>query len=117
MPRMASTPLPTVVELRSRREADFRERLAAFYRALQITPPYHSVEKAVLMVREMLSNLSEPDLRATSADPIALGTFFTQAIKDSGLSKKHRGIITGLLTEHPDRLPPECRPFGDAFRK
>jgi hypothetical protein len=112
---MSST--PTVVELRSRLEADFRERLAVFYRALQITPPYHSVEKAILMVRDMLSNLPEPDLRVTSADPRTLGAFFSQAITDSGLSKKHRGIITGLLSAHPDRLPPECRPFGEAFRK
>lgn len=114
---MASTPATTVVELRSRLEADFRARLAAFYRALQITPPYHSVEKAVLMVREMLTNLPEPDLRARSADPTALGAFFTQAVKDSGLAKKHRGIITGLLAEHPDRLPPECRPFAEAFQR
>lgn len=113
---MASTPPTTVVDLRSRLEADFRERLAVFYRALQITPPYHSVEKAVLVVREMLSNLPDPNLRATSSDPTALGLFFAQAIKDSGLSKKHRGIITGLLAEHPDRLPPECRPFGEAFK-
>jgi hypothetical protein len=117
MRRMAATPAITAAELRSRLEADFRARLAVFYRALQLTPPYHTVEKAVLMVRDMLSNLPEPELRATSADPTTLGAFFTQAILDSGLAKKHRGIIAGLLAEQPGRLPLECRPFGEAFKR
>ena len=115
---MKTTPSSAVAaDIRSRLESDFRHRVMLFYRSLQITPPYHSVEKAVQAIHDALAGLQEPALRATAADPNALGIFFTQAIVDSGLAKKHRGIITGLLQQNPDRLPLECRPFADAFTR
>jgi hypothetical protein len=114
---MDTTPSVTAAEIRGRLEDDFGRRVALFYRALQITPPYHSVEKAKLAVHDALASLQEPVLQATAADPVSLGTLFTKAVIDSGLAKKHRGIITGLLADHPERLPPECQPFADAFRR
>jgi len=110
-------PSVSAAELRSRLEDDFRQRIALFYRSLQITPPYHSVEKAKLALRDALAALEEAALQATAADPVSLGSFFTQVLIDSGLAKKHRGIIAGLLKQSPDRLPPDCRPFADAFRR
>ena len=103
-------------ELRSRLEADFRNRLTLFYRSLQITPPYHSVEKALLALRETLKNLQEADLRAAAAEPAPLNALFALVFTESGLAKKSRGIITKLLADRPDLLAPECQPFTGAFK-
>jgi hypothetical protein len=116
MRRMEPTSSASAAEIRSRLEADFRHRLTLFYRSLQITPPYHSVEKAILAIREELANLQEPALQATVADPIALGAFFTRVVIDSGLAKKHRGIIMKVLADRPELLAPDCKPFAEAFR-
>lgn len=113
---MTSPPAASAVEIRSRLEADFRRRVTLFYRSLQITPPYHSVEKAMLALRETLKTLPEPDLRAAAADPSPLNALFTHVFIESGLAKKSRGIITKLLTDRPDLLAPECRPFAEAFK-
>jgi hypothetical protein len=114
---MASPPAAPAGEIRSRLEADFRRRVTLFYRSLRITPPYHSVEKAMLALRDRLKNLPEPDLRAAAADLSSLNALFAQVFIDTGLAKKSRGIITKLLADRPDLLAPECRPFADAFRK
>ena len=114
---MTSPSAASASDIRSRLEADFRHRVTLFYRSLQITPPYHSVEKAMLALRETLKNLPEPDLRAAAADPSPLNTLFTHVFIESGLSRKSRGIIAKLLADRPDLLAPECRPFADAFTK
>jgi len=114
---MASPSAASTGEIRSRLEADFRHRVTLFYRSLQITPPYHSVEKALLALRETLKNLPEPDLRAAAADPSPLDALFAQVFIESGLAKKSRGIIAKLLADRPDLPAPECRPFADAFRR
>jgi hypothetical protein len=113
---MASLPSASAADLRSRLEADFRDRVTRFYRALQITPPYHSVEKALLALREALAEMEEPALQAASADPASLDALFGHVFIESGLARKHRGIITRLVAASPDLLPPECRPFTGAFR-
>ena|SRR5437867_4103028 len=114
---MDTTPSPSPSELRSRLEADFRQRVTMLYRSLQITPPYHSVEKAVLALRDMLTALPEPSLRATATDPASRNALFTQVFIVSGLAKKNRGIICKLLADRPELLAPECQPFADAFRR
>lgn len=114
---MATTPLLSAGELRSRLEAEFRQRVTLLYRALQITPPYHSVEKAQLALRDRLKVLPEPDLRAAAAGSSSLDSLFSRVFIESGLAQKHRGIITRLLADRPELLPPECRPFLDAFRR
>lgn len=114
---MTSPPAASTGELRSRLEADFRHRVTVFYRSLQITPPYHSVEKALLSLRETLKNLPEADLRAAATDPVPLEALFAHVFIESGLAKKSRGIIVKLLADRPERLAPECRPFADAFRR
>jgi hypothetical protein len=109
-------PAPTGA-IRSKLEADFRHRVTLLYRSLQITPPYHSVEKAILTLRDRLLSMPEPELRATADDPASLNRLFTQIFTDSGLAKKNRGIISKLLADRPDLLAPECQPFADAFRR
>jgi len=114
---MATTPSLPPSELRARLEADFRQRVTLLYRSLQITPPYHSVEKAVLALRDTLTALHEPALRATASDPASRNALFTQVFIDSGLAKKNRGIISKLLADRPELLGPECQPFADAFKE
>jgi hypothetical protein len=114
---MTSPPAASAGEIRSRLEADFRHRVTLFYRSLQITPPYHSVEKALLSLRDALKNLPETELRAAAADASPLDAIFAQVFIESGLAKKNRGIITKLLADRPDLLAPECQPFTEAFRK
>ena len=108
--------LAAAAEIRSSLEEAFRNRIAFFYRALHITPPYHSVEKATLTLREALAPLALPALEALAADEASMRALFTQIVRESGLAKKHRGIIKGLLQEGSDRLPPECQSFADAYR-
>ena len=96
---MATTPSLPPSELRARLEADFRQRVTLLYRSLQITPPYHSVEKAVLALRDTLTALPEPALRATASDPASRNARFKQVFIDSGLAKKNRGIIGKLLAD------------------
>jgi hypothetical protein len=112
---MASSSV-SATEFRVSLEAVFRERIAIFYRALQLTPPYHSVEKAILALRDATSTLDLPALQALSADEASLGALFTRILRDSGLAKKHRGIIQGLLRNRQIELPEECRSFVNAYQ-
>jgi len=113
---MAGHAILSLSELRSLLESDFTHRVTLFYRSLQITPPYHSVEKARLALRERLKALPESDLRAAADEASSRNRFFAQAFIESGLEKKSRGIITALLADRSDRLPAECQSFGDAFK-
>jgi len=113
---MASQPPASTGAIRSRLEADFRHRVTLLYRSLQITPPYHSVEKAILTLRDRLLSVPESELRATADNPASLNRLFTQIFADSGLAKKNRSIIIKLLTDRPDLLAPECRPFAETFK-
>jgi hypothetical protein len=114
---MASHPSTSTSTIRSKLEADFRHRVTLLYRSLLITPPYHSVEKAILTLRDRLQSMPEPELRATADDPASLNRLFAQVFTDSGLAKKNRGIIRKLLADRPDLLASECQPFADAFRR
>ena len=114
---MSPTPSLPPSELRSRLEAEFRDRVTLLYRSLQITPPYHSVEKAVLALRDTLTALPEPALRATATELASRNALFTQVFVVSGLAKKNRGIIRKLLADRPELLTPECQPFADAFKE
>jgi hypothetical protein len=109
--------MDTAADARRRLETAFGQRLGIFYRALSITPPYHSVEKAKLLLRERLTPLTVPDLQGLLADDAAMSGLFGQIVGDSGLAKKHRGIVQALLAADPDRIPPECRALGDAYRR
>jgi hypothetical protein len=113
---MASHRSASTGAIRSRLEADFRHRVMLLYRSLQITPPYHSVEKAILTLRDRLLSVPEPELRVMADDPASLNRLFTQIFTDSGLARKNRGIIIKLLADKPDLLAPECEPFAKAFR-
>jgi hypothetical protein len=106
----------SATEIRVSLEAVFRERIAIFYRALRVTPPYHSVEKAILALRDVMSALELPALQGLLVDEASLGALFTRIVRDSGLAQKHRGIIQGLLRNPQIELPQECRAFAEAYR-
>ena len=103
-------------EIKNTLQAAFRDRIANFYRALHITPPYHSVEKAVLALRDALAPMALSDLNALTTDDASVDVLFTQIVRDSGLAKKHRGIIKGLLRNGSAQLPAECRALADVYR-
>lgn len=108
---------PAATALRPQIEDDFRDRIALFYRSLRVTPPYHTVEKAALALREALASLQDSALQGLQADDAARTLLYVRMIKESGLAQKHRGIIAGLLAQHPERLAPECRALAAAFRR
>ena len=75
---------------------EFRGHLEHFYARLKLAPPYHSVEKALQQLAASLKALPQSEQARIAADPGLRWQQFADAFATSGLSKKHRGIITGL---------------------
>lgn len=92
-----------MVSLKTLQE-DFRKELETFYAALQLAPPYHSIEKAIFTLSTAVAQQSEADQHRLVTFPSERLRVYRQAFLESGLHKKHRGIIRGLLTnkaKHP----------------
>jgi len=75
---------------------EFRHHLETFYARLQLAPPYESVEKAVRTLTTTVHALSKEGQARIMSDPAARWEQFRLAFQNSGLAKKHRGIIAGL---------------------
>jgi len=75
---------------------EFRTHLEKFYADLNLAPPYHSIEKAVQHLSNTLRTKSEPIQQALLSDPEEKWPLFEEIFHASGLSRKHRGIITQL---------------------
>lgn len=75
---------------------EFRRHLDTFYGRLKLAPPYDSVEKAVRTLMNTVRSLPEEKRRHIIGDPAARWEQFGLAFDQSGLAKKHRGIIAGL---------------------
>ena len=86
-------PNDVIQELRK----DFREALEIFYTQLQLAPPYDSVEKAVAALVIRLKSLPAEDCQALALDPTRRWSLYREAFVTSGLHRKHRGIIAGLI--------------------
>lgn len=87
---------------------EFREHLHTFYSTLKLAAPYDTVEKALGALTTRLKTLPPEELQQVTADSSLRWTHFRQAFVDSGLSAKHRGIITGLARSGAAQdLPPE----------
>jgi hypothetical protein len=87
---------------------EFREHLEMFYGRLKLAAPYDSVEKALISLVTKLNALPPEELAKLSTDTTKRWGHFRQAFIDSGLSLKHRGIITGLARSRESLdLPPE----------
>lgn len=75
---------------------EFRRQLETFYAHLNLAPPYHSIEKAVQHLANTLRTKSQPFQQSLLDDPQKQWALFEEIFQGSGLSKKHRGIITQL---------------------
>ncbi len=111
-------PEPTVSSqdpLQSLRE-EFRSHLETFYAQLKLAPPYESVEKTIQTLTTTVDPLPKPEQARLSADPAWRWAQFGQAYDQTGLSKKHRGIIAGLARNRSALdLPPEFDHFLGLF--
>ncbi len=76
---------------------DFRECLEFFYAQLQLAPPYDSVEKAVGALVAQLKALPAEECQALAVDPNRRWGLYREAFVTTGLNRKHRGIIAGLI--------------------
>lgn len=96
---------------------EFRRHLETFYAQLQLTPPYHSVEKAIGSLSDALKTMSPEDRARLLEDDALRWTQYQKAFVESGLSLKHRGIIAGLVRDgRAAEMPVEYQGWLDTFR-
>jgi hypothetical protein len=97
--------------------AEFRENLEAFYAELKLAPPYDSVEKTIRCLSDLFKTKTAEEQAQVLSDNALKWRLHVQAFVDSGLHKKHRGIITGLAhTDAFDRFPESLRYLLEPFR-
>lgn len=112
---MSEPAAPSQDPLQNLRE-EFRSHLERFYAQLKLAPPYESVEKAIRTLTTAVHALPKPEQARLSTDPALRWEQFRQAFDQSGLSKKHRGIIAGLARNRSALdLPPEFDHFLGLF--
>lgn len=75
---------------------EYRLHLQTFYTHLNLAPPYHSIEKAVQHLSNTLRTKSTSFLQTLLEDPEKKWSLYKKIFEASGLSRKHRGIITQL---------------------
>lgn len=113
MPNAVSTQ-PNPIE---RLKDEFRRHLEFFYARLQLAPPYESVEKAIRVLTTAVHALSREEQMRVLSDSSARWEQFQAAFDTSGLARKHRGIISGLVRNRSSvDLPSEYDHFLDLFR-
>ena len=96
---------------------EFRAHLEMFYAQLKLAPPYESVEKAIRALITSVHALPKAEQARIVGNSALKWDQFQQAFENSGLSKKHRGIITGLAKNRTGLdLPPEYDRFLSLFR-
>ena len=91
MPR--TEPNPILLSLRQ----EFRLHLEQFYSSLNLAPPYHSMEKALHHLSSSFKKKIADEQKVLAEDSRLKRKFYGQVFVESGLSKKHRGIIQGLV--------------------
>ncbi|MEX0830914.1 MAG: hypothetical protein WD032_11780 [Nitrospirales bacterium] len=75
---------------------EFRNQLEAFYTHLNLAPPYHSIEKAIQHLSNTLRTKPEAFQQTLLQNTEEKWALFEKIFEASGLSQKHRGIITQL---------------------
>lgn len=76
---------------------EFREHLEGFYASLKLAPPYHSIEKALSTLLSLFAQKTQVERVEIKNNETIKNHLYCKAFIDSGLYKKHRGIITGML--------------------
>ena len=96
---------------------EFRENLEAFYAALKLAPPYDSVEKTIRCLSTLFKTKTPEEQAQVLGDASLRWKLHVQAFIDSGLHKKHRGIITGLArTDALNQVPESLRYLLEPFQ-
>ena len=97
---------------------EFRRHLESFYTRLKLAPPYESVEKAIRTLTTTVHALPKDEQARIVADPLLQWQQFRDAFERSGLVKKHRGIIAGLVRDRSTlNLPVEYDHFLSLFHQ
>lgn len=95
---------------------DFRHHLEQFYASLNLAPPYHSLEKAIRLLSIEGERKTQEELEHLIEDSNLKWKFYDVIFEESGLSKKHRGIIKGLIeSDQTLSIPAPYRNFLNAF--
>ena len=97
--------------------SEFRENLETFYAELKLAPPYDSVEKTIRCLDNLFKAKTAEEQAQALSDNDLKRQLHVQALVDSGLHKKHRGIITGLArTDAFKQFPESLRYLLEPFR-
>jgi hypothetical protein len=95
---------------------EFRRHLEAFYGQLNLAAPYHSIEKALEHLMVIVKALPAPERERLLADPSLRWEAYAHAFSESGLNRKHRGIIKRLdQASLPPSFPAEYRKLLDTY--
>jgi hypothetical protein len=95
---------------------EFRQHLERFYAQLKLAPPYHSLEKAVALLATKLKAMKASEREVLLVDPVLRWKEFGEAFAESGLNRKHRGIIARLRRSPlQPTLPQEYEYFLKSF--
>jgi len=87
---------------------DFRRHLILFYTHLKLAAPYNSVEEAVRHLTRKLIGIAAAEQESIRDDPARRWALYRETFVESGLNRKHRGIIAGLARSRAALgLPPE----------
>ena len=96
---------------------EFRHNLETFYAALKLAPPYDSVEKTIGCLSALFKTKTAEEQAQLLGNDSSRWKLHIQAFIDSGLHKKHRGIITGLVrTDDLVQFPDSVRYLLEPFR-
>ena len=120
--RRAGTEARPYITVMSQREcqnllSEFRQNLEAFYAELKLAPPYDSVEKTIRCLDNLFKAKTAEEQAQVLSDNALKWQLHMQAFIDSGLHKKHRGIITGLAqTDAFDQFPESLRYLLEPFQ-
>ena len=96
--------------------AEFRKNLESFYQRLHLAPPYHSIEKALSYLATRFQQHTPEEQHQITTDPASKWKLFQEAVVQSGLNRKHRGIITGILrSQNPNTIPEDQRYLEQPF--
>jgi hypothetical protein len=72
---------------------EFRFHLEHFYTYIHLAPPYHSIEKALQLLSNILRAKPDQLCQTILNDHTLKWEMFQEAFVSSGLNRKHRGII------------------------
>lgn len=99
-------------------QQEFRKELEGFYAALHLAVPYHSLEQAIQCFRKLFNDKPDEEKIILGQEALLKWSLFQQAFVDSGLNKKHRGIISNLAHSQPlSRFPLEHQYLLKPFLK